>query len=95
MGVNPWQCHCFGCDCSLKGSAFLRKQLRTREQELAETRERLRRVEKSLQDYEGRIHDFTLKVLELSRVPESAAALESQIEVTPPQALGEGGQAST
>jgi len=75
---------------SLRSSAFLRKQLRTKELELGEARERLRRVEKSLQDYEGRIHEFTLKVLELSRVPESAAALESQVEVQPPQALGEG-----
>ncbi|PIY37245.1 MAG: hypothetical protein COZ05_22690 [Armatimonadetes bacterium CG_4_10_14_3_um_filter_59_10] len=76
--------------CSLKGSRFLRKQLRAKELEIGETRDRLRHVEKSLQDYEGRIHEFTLKVLELSRAPEAASALEGEISVATPQALSEG-----
>lgn len=70
----------------------LKRALRDKEQEVKETKDRLRRVETSLQDYEGRIHEFTLKVLELARSPHTAGQLEASIEEVESvrDALGDG-----
>lgn len=76
----------------VRGHVALRRRMNERELELRDARDRVKRLENSLQEYEGRIHDFTLKVLDLARSAQSPGQLEANVgEVKPPaQALTEG-----